>query len=144
MEIATLGKHELAVCPHCDKLFHIEMTDEHDIVDTLDRIDSMYQKHIAESSKCREARDAIPSMRELQETVGPAMRRADDDRKRRLSEHPNNGTLGYWLVTGIRHDARCRAITATEAVQKCIDAGAVGDWESPEAEFLGTQLPEVF
>ncbi len=142
MEYTRIGNHKLTVCPHCDKLFHLHVADDTEAAASLDKLSAMYQQHINLSPSCREARDALPSMEDLQKTLGPAFRQADQECQARLDNHPNNGTLGYWLVEGIRHDARCKAHTAREAVKKC--AGTVGDWESPEVTFIGIELPEVF
>ena len=50
---------------------------------------------------------------------------------------------GFWFVSGIRHGAITRASSAEEAIRKSIDAGAVGDWESASADFIGVDMPEV-
>lgn len=58
-----------------------------------------------------------------------------------MAAHPNNGTLGYWNVVGIRHDAIVRADSAPAAIRKAIECGEVGDWESPRAHWLGVETP---
>jgi hypothetical protein len=55
-----------------------------------------------------------------------------------------NGENGYWCVDGIRHTAVVKAASAEEAVKKAIDTGAVGSWESPDAEFIGKEMPDVY
>lgn len=49
----------------------------------------------------------------------------------------------WYRVVGIRHSAIVRATSEAEAVRKAIDAGAVGDWEDPQAELIGPELPDV-
>ncbi len=76
------------------------------------------------------------------------MQQASDDfneaRARDIATHPNNGTLGWWKVVGLRHHAYCRAASAAEAIQKALDADLVGDWEAPLAHWMGEVLPDVF
>lgn len=63
-------------------------------------------------------------------------------RQEKLANDPNNGKLGYWEVVGVRHDCIVHASSALEAIEKASDR--VGDWESPDAHFIGEQMPEVF
>lgn len=140
MEYSRVGNHEVAVCPHCDMLFSASG----EPVDGMQHVDEQYQAHLATSRACQAANDALPTMEDLQREVGPVLRRNEEERQRDLDANPDNGKLGYWLVEGIRHDARCRAVSAREAVDKCVTGGAVGDWESARATFLGKELPDVF
>ena len=67
----------------------------------------------------------------------------DAERMERMRSNPNNGTLGWWRVDGVRHSAVARASSALEAVEKAkyfVDPS----WESPEAFWIGVDLPEVF
>jgi hypothetical protein len=56
------------------------------------------------------------------------------------AENPNNGTDGFWWVSGVRHETTVRATTAQEAYDKAIASGDVGDWEHPSVEFRGTDI----
>lgn len=89
--------------------------------------------------KSREERKAKfeQNLREVQEVFTEA----HEERVRRLKEHPDNGKLGYWQVDGIRHNAIVKASNAEEAVEKAKEI--VGSWESPDACFLGEELPDV-
>lgn len=58
-----------------------------------------------------------------------------------LDNHPDNGKLGYWKVEGVRHSAICKASNVAEAIDKVKEI--VQSWESPTADFIGTELPEV-
>lgn len=67
----------------------------------------------------------------------------DAERLERMLTNPNNGTLGWWRVIGIRHSAMAKASSAMEAVEKAkqfVDP----DWEFPEAYWIAVDLPEVF
>lgn len=66
----------------------------------------------------------------------------DAERLERMRANPNNGTLGWWRVIGIRHCAVAKASSAMEAVEKAKEL--VDSWESPEAVWIGVELPEVF
>lgn len=57
--------------------------------------------------------------------------------------HEKDGTLGWWRVDGVRHDAIVKASSAAEAIDKAVKADAVGSWESPDADWIGEELPEV-
>lgn len=78
----------------------------------------------------------------LLSSIGEGMREADERRKAEMASHPNNGTAGFWQVVGIRHDAIVQASSAPEAI--ALAADQVHEWESPEAHFIGTELPKVF
>lgn len=142
MEYCRVGKHEVCACPHCDKLFDVPATEPP--LEGIERIEQLYTEHLATSAACKTASDALPGLLQLAAELRPTLRRAEEERQKALAANPHNGTLGYWLVEGIRHDARCKARSAPEAVDKCIAAGAVGDWEAATAVFLGEELPEVF
>ena len=144
MEYSSVGNHELAACPHCDELFHIIAKTDSDRAESIHTLSEMHRRHLESSPRCQTAQDALPSMKDLQESLGPVFREAAEKREAELDAHPDNGKLGYWHVDGIRHDARCKASSAREAVDKCVADGAVGDWESPTATFIGEELPEVF
>lgn len=64
--------------------------------------------------------------------------------RERMAAHPDNGRLGFWRVEGMRHNAIVRASSAPEAVEKALEAGVVGDWEDPEANFIGAEMPDVW
>ena len=83
----------------------------------------------------------VEAMKELQEAnrAGEQKRREHQERR---DAHPDNCRVGYWRIIGIRHEATTKASGAREAIEKC--AGLVADWESPEAFFLGEELPDVF
>lgn len=66
--------------------------------------------------------------------------KADEERHQRHLADVNNGKHGYWRVDGVRHSAVVRASSAVEAVEK----SGIGNWESPEAAFIGEQMPDVF
>ena len=83
--------------------------------------------------------DLVATLAEL----GKGWRACDRARKRALEKDPNNGRKGWWAVRGLRHSAIVRASSAPEAVGKAEKAGAVGDWESGDAQFLGEGLPDV-
>ena len=59
-----------------------------------------------------------------------------------LRNHPKNGTLGFWRVSGTRNNAIVTTDHAIKAVK--LASNIVGDWECPDAEFIGEVLPEVF
>lgn len=75
--------------------------------------------------------------------LGKDWRRISDRRQKAMAEDPNNGKKGWWRVSGVRHNALVRASSALEAVEKVEKKGAVGSWEYPSAEFIGTRLPDV-
>jgi len=60
------------------------------------------------------------------------------------ADNPDNDKEGYWRVTGIRHSAVVFGSSAPEVVQKAINSEAVGEWENPDAEFIGHSMPEIF
>jgi hypothetical protein len=66
----------------------------------------------------------------------------DTIREDKLKNDPNNGTMGYWYVSGIRHGAIVRSDNALDAVEKAKDH--VGDWENPSADWIGETLPDVY
>lgn len=139
MEYARIGNHELAACPCCDKLFHVIGDD---FATTYPKLDAMFQGHLFESPDCDKYMRGLPSLEDFAESCRPHFEAAAAERKQRAVDNPNNGTLGYWLVIGVRNEARTRASSAAEAIEKC--SGVVQDWESPEAEWIGVELPDVF
>ena len=62
--------------------------------------------------------------------------------KDQLKNHPDNGKVGYWLVSGVRHSAIVKSDSAYNACCKAEEAG-VGDWESPDSSFLGETMPDI-
>ena len=86
------------------------------------------------------------SMAELDtmETWQEARKLAKTTRLEAIKNNPWNGRYGWWIVQGIRHTGHAHAHNAQEAIDMCLKAGVVQDWESPEATFCCEQLPEVF
>jgi len=74
--------------------------------------------------------------------AGRSWTKHDAERIAKMHAHPNNGTLGWWRVDGIRHEAIVRASSAMEACELANDI-VDPSWESPEASWIGTELPEV-
>lgn len=140
MEYARLGSHELTVCPCCDKLFETVACDDFSV--GMQVLDEMFQSHIDASPTCAEYMRNLPSIEDIAETLRPHFESAAAERQQRAEANPNNGTFGYWRVSGVRHEARTRATSAAEAIEKC--RKVVARWESPEAEFIGIELPDVF
>ncbi|UFS72483.1 hypothetical protein LPW11_09880 [Geomonas sp. RF6] len=61
-----------------------------------------------------------------------------------IDNHPDDGTYGVWLVSGIRHSCLVRCVsTARQAWHKALDSGGVGEWEVYEIKFVGQDLPDV-
>jgi hypothetical protein len=91
--------------------------------------------------KTQEDRDAAHRkiLAEIQEMVAEGDKRHD----LAMANHPDNGKLGYWRVEGVRHNAIVKASSAPEAIEKALKTEAVGSWESPDATFIGEELPEV-
>lgn len=141
MEFARLGNNELTVCPCCDKLFVWKVAND-DFGTAMEALQRMFQKHLSKSPTCIEYMNALPDIDELAETLRPHFASQEAARLQRAADNPNNGTLGYWLVSGVRNEARTKASSATEAIEKC--RKVVQSWESPEAQFIGTELPDVF
>lgn len=141
MEYARLGNNELTVCPCCDKLFVVAV-DSDGSTSGMEALDAMFQSHLAELPACAKYMNDLPSLADVGETWRSDFEAADAARKQRAADNPHNGTLGYWLVSGVRHEARTRASSAAEAIEKCSEV--VDSWESPEAEFIGVELPDVF
>lgn len=73
--------------------------------------------------------------------IARLFRKADEGRQVLIQNNPDNGKPGWWRVDGIRHSAIVRADSAAAAIEKA--AGAVQDWESPGAEWIGEELPDV-
>ncbi len=142
MDFAQVGNHYVSACPFCDKLYGVTADDP--AGDAIALIQRMHKKHLTVSEACRIDNDALPTMADLQASLGPAFREADAAQNDELEANPDNGKTGWWYVDGIRHDATCKASSAPEAVKKCADSGHVGSWESPTARFIGEELPDVF
>jgi hypothetical protein len=73
-----------------------------------------------------------------------AFKESEEKRKERIVQNPDNGRTGWWTVIGLRHSAIAKASSASEAIQKALSAGLIGDWECPEASFRMEDLPDVF
>lgn len=85
-----------------------------------------------------------PSFAEVLKEVQEAFAEADAKREQDIENHPDNGKEGWWIVDGIRHDAKVKASSAAEAIRKAAEADAVQSWELPTAEFWCEELPDVF
>ena len=79
------------------------------------------------------------ALKPIQDAWAEADKKAEEDE----ANDPNNGKMGWWRVSGIRHEAIVRAMSAPEARKKALDDGAVQDWECARAAFIADQLPEV-
>ena len=141
MEFARLGNHLLTVCPYCDALSECPVTDTTN-ADAGDALQLLYEDHLSSAPDCKAQADAAPSLMESLAAIQPAFAETEAKRHERIDSHPDNGRAGFWHVEGIRHDARTRASSAREAIEKCSDV--VQSWECPAAHFLGNELPEVF
>lgn len=86
--------------------------------------------------------DPLPGLKAIAKIAGRSWAQHDKDRMERMQNNPHNGTLGWWSVIGVRHAAVARASSAIEAVEKA--KRFVEDWESPEAYWIGVDLPGVF
>ena len=137
MQYASVGKNSISSCPHCDELFIVRGAEN-----AFNQIDALLTAHRAVSPACDQYFLTLPTLADLREELAPQFERADTARQKAISDNPDNGRLGYWLVEGVRHAARTRASSAAEAITKCADE--VGDWESPSATFIGEELPDVF
>lgn len=77
------------------------------------------------------------------EAIHVSLRHADEKRHIATMEHPDNGKRGFWHVKGIRHNCIVKNVSsAQEAIDKASEM--VGSWESPEASFIGEEMPDVF
>ncbi len=139
MDFGQVGNNAVTACPYCDELFTVKAGR-----DDMGRLTAMYEEHLAASSACQAAKAAQPSLDEMFKRLRPGFQAAEDERQERMENHTDNGRVGWWRVEGIRHEATTRASSATEAIEKCMRADAVGSWEYPEAHFLGEELPDVF
>lgn len=142
MEFATLGRNHMSRCDCCDELFVVKGYDN--FAEAIDQITELAKLHRSQSPACEKWFSELPSFWQIIESLRGGMQEADDARDDEAKSNPNNGTLGYWRVSGIRREATTRADSAPNAIAKCISAGAVGDWECATAEFIGVELPEVF
>jgi len=141
MEFARLGNHLVSVCPYCDILIECPVSDTTE-ADAADALGLLYQKHLRTALDCKIQAEAAPTLTELLAAMHPGFAEAEMKRQKRIDSHPDNGRVGFWLVVGVRHEARTQASSAREAIEKCSEV--VRSWESPEARFLGEELPEVF
>ena len=98
-------------------------------------------------AECRSC-DVIepPEVREqkwtkVSDAIAGAFRRATEKHEAAMAADPHNGTLGWWRVEGVRHSAMVRADSAKAAIEKA--DGIVNAWESPDAEWIGEELPDV-
>lgn len=78
------------------------------------------------------------SMKDIQDSFREAEERLRQDHE----NDPNNGKLGYWEITGLRHQSVVKASSAMEALKKT--EHHVRDWETPRARFLGEQMPDIY
>jgi len=86
-------------------------------------------------------------MKEFQESIKPLQEEfAKDEAKRQeeIKNNPDNGKAGWWIVQGIRHTGYAHASSAQEAIDKCLKADVVQDWEMPTTRFWTVELPEAF
>ncbi|NWH06329.1 hypothetical protein [Desulfobacter latus] len=67
---------------------------------------------------------------------------AEEKNKRMIRNHEKNGTMGYWCVSGIRHNAIIKTDRADMAIE--LAKNIVQDWEMPSVEFLGEDFPDVY
>jgi len=85
-----------------------------------------------------------PSLAAAMAELSAAYRSSEDERERRMREHPDNGRAGWWRVFGIRHHAIVRADSAPAAIAKAHEAKLVDmTWESPEASWWCEELPDA-
>jgi len=85
---------------------------------------------------------ALKSWDDLANALAPGFERQRSELAAKHASDPNNGTLGWWRVEGLRHSALVRASSAAEAISKA-SCAVDPSWESPGAEFIGTELPDV-
>jgi hypothetical protein len=146
MEIGQVGNHWLSACRYCDELFDwVPETDTK--VHGITALDKLYRQHLAVRPACKAQADAQPTLGEAMAELQEAYRAGEQERQEHQKSRdarPDNNRAGYWRVIGIRHEATTKASGAREAITKCVAADAVGSWESPEAVFLGEDLPDVF
>lgn len=140
MDFARVGNHYVSACPFCDKLFDVVM--DEGTPGAIDRIQVLYEEHLAAEPACASDNADLPDMWDVMESLRPTLVKIEAERQERIDTHPDNDRDGFWFVDGIRHDATCRATSAREAIEKCSEI--VGDWESPEARFIGEEMPDVF
>jgi len=67
---------------------------------------------------------------------------AHNKRIEEIRNHEMNGTMGFWLVTGIRHKAIVKTDQADTAAE--IAKEIVGDWALLAVDFIGTEFPDLF
>lgn len=82
--------------------------------------------------------------RKMVEGMRGSFGKPSEEAKSRMANDPHNGTLGWWKVHGIRHSAMVKASSATEAAEKAVKSGEVGDWEMVDATWFCIELPDVF
>lgn len=142
MDIGQVGNNGVSACPWCDKLFHHKITENGP--DSISILSEMHDEHLTNSPKCQAAKDAMPSLAELQAELKPMFEKQDAEYEEKVAENPDNGREGWWRVSGIRHAAIAWASSARQAIDKCATADEVGSWESADASFIGEKLPDVF
>lgn len=57
-----------------------------------------------------------------------------------IQNHPDNGKFGYWLISGIRHQAIVQASSAPQAAEIAMEQELVGAWELMDACYLGQEI----
>ena len=139
MDVGQVGNNSVSACPYCDQLFTVKTRDG-----WLDSLMGLHNEHMVSSPACREAARNAPSLEESLGALRPQFEAADAERRKRADDNSDNGRLGWWRVSGIRHEAIAMASSAPEAIEKCANTGLVGTWEGPEAQFVGRDLPDVF
>jgi len=142
MQFTQVGRNSISHCEHCDELFVVKGTDA--FVDSIEQLEKMAETHRSQSPACQKWYSELPSFSQLMESLRSGAKESTESRSDANENNPHNGTVGYWRVTGIRHEATAKAESAPDAIAKCIKAGFVGDWECATAEFIGVELPEVF
>jgi hypothetical protein len=93
-------------------------------------INTRAERHAAMDATWKKAQEAFCDTEEEQVA-----------QERAIDVHPDNGKLGWWRVGGIRHSCLVKASSCREALTKAADK--VGSWESPAADWVGEELPDV-
>jgi len=79
------------------------------------------------------------NMQELRELSDSSSAKFDEE----IDNNPDNGKLGMWLVSGVRHSCLVNGVsTAREAMDKAIASGEVGSWEFIEVRYLDPSGPQ--
>lgn len=143
MEVASVGGRAVTACACCKSIFVSDHCNAN-LPDQIANLQQQITRHRLRSPECDKRYATLPTLNEVAEKLRPYFAEAESRRVAEVAANPNNGRRGYWVVTGVRNTARTLASSAQEAIDKCVSTGAVGDWESPTAEFWTEQLPDVF